>query len=250
MYKIIYIYKLYKIILDKFKNFIYINVKILTNIIIYMQEKAISSATIERLPLYLSCIQNIKEAKVEEISSTELSEILKIKASQLRQDFHNFGGFGKAGHKYNVNTVLNKLKNIIGLESPHYMAIAGAGHLGQALANYKNFEKRGFILKGIFDINPKVVGLIVNEIEIQDIDNIPETVKKENISIGIIAVPAKNSQYIADLFVRSNVKAIWNFAPTDLKLPEHIAFRHEHLSNGLLTISYKIKEKKMIFEEG
>ena len=215
-----------------------------------MQEKIISSATIERLPLYLSCLQNIKDDNFEEISSNELSEILKIKASQIRQDFHNFGGFGQAGHKYNVNTVLNKLKNIIGIESPHYMGIAGAGHLGQALANYNNFKRRGFIVKGIFDINPKVVGLIINKIEVQDIDKLPETVKKENISIGIIAVPAKNSQYIADLFVKSQVKAIWNFAPTDLKLPEHIAFRHEHLSNGLLTMSYKIKEKKAILEEG
>ena len=202
----------------------------------------ISDATIERLPRYLCCLQDIKDNGTEEISSRELAEILNIKSSQLRQDFHNFGGFGKAGQKYNVSLILNKLNNIIGLGSPRNMAIIGAGHLGQALANYVNFERRGFILKGIFDINPKVIGLIVNEVEVLNIDRLPETVKNENISIGIITVPAKVSQYIAELLVKNEVKSIWNFAPANLKLPEHIAFRHEHLSNGLLTLSYKIKE--------
>ncbi len=239
--------KIIKFILDKYENLFYINVKILTKFMLN-PKKIISDATIERLPLYLSCLQDIKNNEIEEISSRELAEILNIKTSQLRQDFHNFGGFGKAGHKYNVSIILNKLNNIIGLESPHHMAIIGAGHLGQALANYINFEKRDFIVKGIFDINPKVIGLIINEIEVQDIDKLYETVKKENISIGIITVPAKVSQHVADLLVKNEVKAIWDFAPTNLKLPEDVAFRHEHLSKGLLTLSYKIKEKEMISE--
>lgn len=211
--------------------------------------KIISDATLERLPIYLDCFQDVKNANIKEISSREMAEILRIKATQLRQDFHNFGGFGEPGRKYNVNVIIDQLNNIIGLEYPHYMVIVGAGHLGQAIANYKNFEKRGFIVKGIFDINPKIIGLTINEIEVQDIDELLETVKKENISIGIITVPEKASYYVADLLVKSGVKAIWNFAPSNLKLPEHIAFRHEHLSSGLLKLAYKIKENRRIFEE-
>ena len=140
----------------------------------------ISKATIERLPYYLSCLKEIKNSNVEEISSSELAEILNINPSQLRQDFHNFGGFGTAGRKYNVNSIIDKLRNIIGLDSPHYMAIIGAGNLGQAIANYGSFRRTRFVVKGIFDINPKIIGLIINDIEVQDTDKLHNHTKIRN----------------------------------------------------------------------
>lgn len=206
----------------------------------------IPEATVQRLPMYLYCFQEIKDSNVKEISSNELADILQIGPSQLRQDFHNFGGFGTAGRKYDVNSTIDKLREIIGLEFPHHIAVIGAGSLGSALVKNNNFEKNGFIIKGIFDINPKIIGMSIHGIEVQSTEELPETVKKENISIGVITTPAQHSQHIANLLVKSGIKAIWNFTNVNLEIPDNIVLRNEHLLVfGLMTLSYKIKEKIM-----
>ena len=121
-----------------------------------MEEKEISKAVIKRLPRYYRYLGELMESGVERISSNELSERMNVTASQIRQDLNNFGGFGQQGYGYNVAYLYNEIAQILGIDKTHYMIIVGAGNLGQAIANYTNFEKRGFVVKGLFDVNPRL----------------------------------------------------------------------------------------------
>lgn len=132
-----------------------------------LEEREISKAVIKRLPRYYRYLGNLLEEKVERISSNELSEMMNVTASQIRQDLNNFGGFGQQGYGYNVKYLYNEIGRILGLDRVYNMIIVGAGNLGQALANYVKFEKRGFWIKGIFDVNPRLKGMTVRGIEIR-----------------------------------------------------------------------------------
>ncbi|MEE0960107.1 MAG: redox-sensing transcriptional repressor Rex, partial [Lachnospiraceae bacterium] len=139
-----------------------------------MEHKEISKAVISRLPRYYRYLGELLELGVERISSNELSSKMKVTASQIRQDLNNFGGFGQQGYGYNVKYLHSEIAKILGIDHNHNMIIIGAGNLGQAIANYSAFEKRGFIIKGIFDVNPRLEGLTVRGVEIRMIDELPE----------------------------------------------------------------------------
>ena len=211
-----------------------------------MQKKEISKAVINRLPRYYRYLGDLLEKDVIRISSKELSERMKVTASQIRQDLNNFGGFGQQGYGYNVEYLHSEIGKILGLEKQYNIIIIGAGNLGQALANYADFERRGFFVKGIFDINPRLVGMSVRGIEIKYADEMEEFVKNHDIDIAALTLPkAKAPQVAADL-VKWGIKAIWNFAPTDLHLPEDVVVENVHLSDSLMKLSYKLSEKKKL----
>jgi redox-sensing transcriptional repressor len=134
-----------------------------------------------------------------------------------------------------------ELAKILNIEQGQNMVIVGAGNVGQAIASYRNFQTRGFYVKGLFDINPKLIGLVIGDVRVRDVDEIPQVVEEENISVGVIAVPAEAAQATADLLVQAGIRGIWNFAPVELQVPEGIPVQNEHLSVGLLTLSYLIK---------
>lgn len=211
-----------------------------------MQKKRISKAVINRLPRYYRYLGDLLEKDVVRISSKELSEKMKVTASQIRQDLNNFGGFGQQGYGYNVEYLHSEIGKILGLEKQYNIIIIGAGNLGQALANYADFERRGFFVKGIFDINPRLVGMSIRGIEIKYVDEMEEFVKNHDIDIAALTLPkAKAPQVAADL-VKWGIKAIWNFAPTDLHLPEDVVVENVHLSDSLMKLSYKLSEKKKL----
>ena len=189
-----------------------------------MQNRGISQAVIRRLPRYYRYLGELIEQGVERISSNELSKRMKVTASQIRQDLNNFGGFGQQGYGYNVKYLYSEIGKILGLEQDHNIIIIGAGNLGRALANYASFEKRGFILKGLFDINPELDGQEVRGVPIHMMDEIP---KDESIKVA---------KFLAD----HNVHGIWNFAHTDLNLPESVIVENVHLSESLMRLSYNI----------
>lgn len=203
-------------------------------------EKEISRAVIKRLPRYYRYLGDLLEGGVERISSNELSERMRVTASQIRQDLNNFGGFGQQGYGYNVEYLYNEIGKILGLDKTYNMIIIGAGNLGQALANYVKFEKRGFWIKGIFDINPRLQGLTVRGIEIRMVDELPEFIKEHNIQIATLTLPRNHAIEMADLLVKNGVKAIWNFAHTDLHLPDDVIVENVHLSESLMQLSYNI----------
>lgn len=205
-----------------------------------MNTKEISPAVIKRLPRYYRYLGDLLENDVVRISSKELSEKMKVTASQIRQDLNNFGGFGQQGYGYNVEYLYTEIGKILGLNKTNNMIIVGAGNLGQALANYQDFEKIGFSVTAIFDVNPKLIGLVVRGIEIMDIEDLEKYVKTNNIDIAALTLPKQKAQRVAQDLVSYGIKAFWNFASIDLQLPEHIVVENVHLAESLMTLSYKI----------
>lgn len=205
-----------------------------------MEEKHISSAVVQRLPRYYRYLGELMDSGVERISSNELSERMKVTASQIRQDLNNFGGFGQQGYGYNVAYLHSEIAKILGIDTAHNMIIVGAGNLGQALAGSADFEKRGFIVKGIFDINPELTGHSVRGITVRMFYEMEEFIRKNQIEIAALTIPKESAVEVANILVDTGIKAIWNFAHTDLNLPEDIVVENVHLSESLMRLSYNI----------
>lgn len=206
-----------------------------------MESKGISQAVIGRLPRYFRYLGELKDEGVERISSQELSELMKVTASQIRQDFNNFGGFGQQGYGYNVEFLYKEIGKILGLDKTHHLIIIGAGNLGQALGNYMNFERRGFLLKGIFDKNPALCGKKVREIEVQPMEKVEEFVRENEVDIAVLTIPKTSAVEVAEILVANGIKAIWNFAHVDLNVPEGIQVENVHLSDSLMKLSYNLE---------
>lgn len=205
-----------------------------------MEEKGISQAVIGRLPRYFRYLGELKDNGQERVSSQELSEIMKVTASQIRQDFNNFGGFGQQGYGYNVEYLYTEIGKILGLDHEHHLVLIGAGNLGQAIANYMNFEKRGFLIRGIFDVNPRLIGMKVRDIEVRPMEELEEFIKKHDIDIGVLTLPKTAAADVANRLVSCGIKAIWNFAHVDLNVPEGVLVENVHLSDSLMKLSYNI----------
>lgn len=207
-----------------------------------MEAKQISKAVIKRLPRYYRYLGELLEDNVERISSNDLSKKMRVTASQIRQDLNNFGGFGQQGYGYNVKYLYTEIGKILGLDIVHPMIIVGAGNLGQALANYVEFEKRGFKLVGIFDVNPVLEGIAVRGIEIQMISDLPFFMKENNIEIAILTLPKNKARDMAEILIENGIKAIWNFAHIDLDTPDDVIVDNVHLSESLMTLSYNLSQ--------
>ena len=208
-----------------------------------MSDNKISMAVIKRLPKYHRYLAELLDNDIRRISSKELSEIIGFTASQIRQDLNNFGGFGQQGYGYNVEDLFQEIKKIIGLNRTYNTIIVGAGNLGQSLANYSSFGKFGFNLKGIFDKNPKVIGISINDIEVMDIDDVKSFIISNDIDIAYICTNRSGAQQVADVLVDGGIEAIWNFAPVDLVVPENVIVENVHLIDHLLTLSYFLKDR-------
>lgn len=214
-----------------------------------MEERIISKAVIKRLPRYYRYLGELIENGVERISSNELSIRMNVTASQIRQDLNNFGGFGQQGYGYNVKYLYAEISKILGLDVAHNIIIIGAGNLGQALANYTSFEKRGFVVKGIFDVNPTMKGVAIRGVEIRLMDEMPAFIKENDIEIAVLTIPKAKAADVANLIVESGVKAIWNFAHTDLHLPDDVIVENVHLSESLMRLSYNVSKYNKEKEE-
>ncbi len=205
-----------------------------------MLEKDISQAVISRLPRYFRYLGELKDEGTERVSSQELSDIMQVTASQIRQDLNNFGGFGQQGYGYNVEFLYEEIGKILGLDQKHNLIIIGAGNLGQALVNYVDFERRGFLFKGVFDVNPALYGKKIRGIEVQCMDHMGQFVRENNIDIAVLTVPKTEAAEIAERLISYGIKGIWNFAHVDLKVPEGIQVENVHLSDSLMKLSYNI----------
>lgn len=214
-----------------------------------MEGKGISQAVIGRLPRYFRYLGDLKDEGVERISSQELSRRMQVTASQIRQDFNNFGGFGQQGYGYNVDYLYTEIGKILGLDKTHRLIIIGAGNLGRALGNYMNFEKRGFILKGIFDKNPSLWGEKVREITVQPMDRMEAFMQENDIDIAVLTIPKNSAIDVAEVLVKCGVRAIWNFAHVDLQVPPEIQVENVHLSDSLMKLSYNLEQENRKKEE-
>ena len=205
-----------------------------------MEQRKISRAVISRLPRYYRYLGDLLEAGVERISSSDLSKKMHVTASQIRQDLNNFGGFGQQGYGYNVKYLYTESGKILGLDRSHNFIIIGAGNLGQALANYASFERSGFILKSLFDVNPRLEGVTIRGIPVRMVDELEDFLKNNDIEIAALTLPKSKAIEVADILVDNGVKGIWNFAHTDLSLPKDVVVENVHLSDTLMKLSYNL----------
>lgn len=208
-----------------------------------MEQRKISRAVISRLPRYYRYLGDLLEAGVERISSSDLSKKMHVTASQIRQDLNNFGGFGQQGYGYNVKYLYTEIGKILGLDRSHNFIIIGAGNLGQALANYASFERSGFILKSLFDVNPRLEGVTIRGIPVRMVDELKDFLKNNDIEIAALTLPKSKAIEVADILVDNGVKGIWNFAHTDLSLPKDVVVENVHLSDTLMKLSYNLSQQ-------
>ncbi|SMP67227.1 redox-sensing transcriptional repressor Rex [Anoxynatronum buryatiense] len=207
--------------------------------------KNVSMAVIRRLPKYHRRLKELMDKDVTRISSKELSAMIGFTASQIRQDLNCFGGFGQQGYGYDVAELYGEISRILGLTGEYNTIIIGAGNLGQAIANYSNFEKKGFHMLALFEKNPRLIGLQIRDVPVLDIDELESFCADKKIDIGVICTNKESAQDVADTLIKLPVKAIWNFAPADIQVPESITLENVHLSDSLYIISYLLKMNEM-----
>lgn len=193
------------------------------------------------MPRYYRYLGDLLEEGVERISSNELSEKMKVTASQIRQDLNNFGGFGQQGYGYNVQYLYDEIGRILGLQQQHNIIVIGAGNLGQALANYSKFEKLGFVIIGLFDVNPSLMGHSLRGIPIMMLDELESFVDANKIDIAALTMPKHAADSVANRLVQLGIRAIWNFAHVDLDLMDkNVVVENVHLSDSLMQLSYNM----------
>ena len=208
-----------------------------------MEERKISRAVISRLPRYYRYLGDLMEDQVERISSNDLSKKMHVTASQIRQ-ISIIRGFGNRDTGYNVKYLYTEIGKILGLDRSHNFIIIGAGNLGQALANYASFEKGGFILKGLFDVNPRLEGVVIRGIPVRMMDELQEFLQNNEIEIAALTIPKSKAKEVAELLVDNGIQAIWNFAHTDLNLPKDVIVESVHLSDSLMKLSYNVSRHR------
>ena len=207
------------------------------------ENNQVSVPVIKRLPRYHRYLEELKKMGIVRISSKELSVRMGLTASQIRQDFNCFGGFGQQGYGYNIEQLYNEIGNILGINNSSKAILIGAGNLGHAIATHLNFQNKGFELISIFDNNPEVVGTTVGGLVVLSSDDLEDFCKKEKPDIAILCIPAEYAAENADKLVSLGIKGFWNFTQYDLvHRYENIAVENVHLGDSLMTLCYQVKE--------
>ena len=211
----------------------------------YMKENRISTSVIKRLPRYHRFLGELKKQNITRISSGELASIMKVTASQIRQDLNCFGGFGQQGYGYNIDSLYEEIGNILGFNVTTDAIIVGVGKLGLAVAQNMNFKKVGFRLVGAFDNNPEVIGTTASELTVLHIDKLEEFCLENKPQVAILCVPTSAAKDLAEHLVNLGIKGFWNFTHFDITLlhPE-VSVENVHLNDTLARLSYKIKNNK------
>ncbi|MGZ4031930.1 MAG: redox-sensing transcriptional repressor Rex [Tumebacillaceae bacterium] len=203
-----------------------------------MKTPKISEAVVRRLPVYLRYLQGLQDLNIKTVSSYDLGQKLDMNPAQIRKDLAYFGEFGRKGIGYEVNYLVEKIKQILKLDRDLNVALIGAGHLGIALSNYNRYTKEKMQIVAIFDNDPSKVGVSVGNLAIQHLDSLEHVVKERDVRIGMITVPATEAQKVADRLVEAGVKGILNFAPVSLRVPPDVHLRNADLTTELQTVAY------------
>jgi len=211
---------------------------------LYLNEKKVPEVVIKRLPRYYRYLDELDKEGKTRISSTALSKKMGVTASQIRQDFNYFGGFGQQGYGYNIQYLLEELKKLLGIDNGYKTIIVGAGNLGSAIANYAGLKKRGFKVLGIFDNDEKKIGTTVGGVEIYDVSGAGRFVKENKIDIAILTLPKNETENIADMLAESGIKGFWNFSNAELKSINSVFVENVHLTDSLMTLSFKINQNE------
>jgi len=201
----------------------------------------IPRATIERLPLYYRCLDKMDTFEdVNVVSSKDLGGKLDIPSTQVRKDLSYYGEFGRRGVGYNVGDLKRSVGKILGVNRIWPSILVGAGNLGRALVNYGSFSTMGLEISHVFDNDLSKIGNSINDKKVESFKKLEEIVEAEDIKLGIITVPTEAAQKVADVMVDAGIKAIWNFAPTRLYVPEDVSVKNEDLAVGIVSLIYNL----------
>jgi len=205
----------------------------------------VSSAVIKRLPRYHRYLGDLLREGRFRISSAELSRMMNVTASQIRQDLNCFGGFGQQGYGYNVKYLHGKISELLGVNKGFSAVIVGAGNLGRALAATHMFERRGVERLALFDSNPDIIGTEIYGLPVHSVDSLAAFCRENGVSIGVLTVPKEAAYEVAETMAEAGVEGIWNFANMELKLPDHkdVIVENIHLGDSLMTLCYELKTK-------
>lgn len=209
------------------------------------RDAKISNAVIRRLPRYRRYLNELQKKGIDKISSSEFSHLIGYTASQIRQDLNSFGGFGQQGYGYNVKDLYKEISAILGLDKKYKMVVVGVGNLGRAIANHTSYYKAGFKIDALFDIDENLIGTVINDVEVQRCEHLVEYVEENRIDIGVICTTREDAQEIADKLCFAGVRGIWNFAPIDIEVPEHVALENVHISETLHSLAYHMNMRDM-----
>ena len=206
------------------------------------EKNPVSVAVIRRLPRYHRYLGELIKSDKLRISSAELSRLMGVTASQIRQDFNCFGGFGQQGYGYNVKYLYNKIGELLGIAEGFSAVIVGTGNLGRALAATHMFERRGVTVIGLFDSNPAVIGTKYNGLKVYDVSELGDFCRENRVSIGVLTVPKESAVECASVMAKAGVRGIWNFANMELKSPgEGVVVQNVHMGDSLMTLCFGMK---------
>jgi redox-sensing transcriptional repressor len=205
--------------------------------------RKISDSTVRRLALYLGFLEQSAAQGLQTISSADLAQRGGTTPAQVRKDLSFFGSFGKRGLGYSVPELAGRIRDILGLKRSHRVVLVGAGKMGGALLHYQGFRQHGFEVSAIYDRDPRKIGSRANGLVVRDIRHLETDLKKEPTEIAILVTPAEAAQEVADRLVRSGVKAILNFAPVQLSVPQGVAVQTVNIALELETLSFALAHR-------
>lgn len=203
----------------------------------------VSSAVIHRLPRYFRYLRELIRMGKTRVSSAELSRMMNVTASQIRQDLNCFGGFGQQGYGYNVNFLYSKICEILGVGHGFRAAVIGAGNLGTALVSSPMFEKRGVDVVAMFDVSPELIGKKVGNAEVFHMNDLEKIFDKYEIDIAILTLPKENATEVAERLMKTAVLGIWNFTGKELEHND-VVIENVHIGDSLMTLCYEIAAKE------
>ena len=201
-----------------------------------------SDSVIKRLPRYFRYLRILMRNGISRISSAELSKMMNVTASQIRQDLNCFGGFGQQGYGYNVEYLYAKICDLLGVGAGLCSVIIGAGNLGRAIVRSNMFDKRGVEIVGMFDINPILVNQKIEHVDVYALDTLDEFCKNNRVDFAVLTLPKENAQEVAARLVGLGVKGFWNFTGQELDLPDGAVVENVHLGDSLMTLCYRVYE--------
>ena len=206
--------------------------------------ESVSPAVIKRLPRYFRYLRELLKNDILRISSGELSKLMHVTASQIRQDLNCFGGFGQQGYGYNVKYLYGKISDILGVTQNYNAIIVGAGNLGSALASSPIFEKRGVKLTALFDVNPEVVGKSISGYTVLPMDSLDRYLSENTVNIAVLTLPKEAVRETAEHLAALGVRGLWNFASTELELSNpDVVVQNVHMGDSLMTLCYELTRK-------
>jgi len=213
-----------------------------------VKKGSIPEATVARLPIYLRALVDIAEGGATTISSESLAEAAGVNSAKVRKDLSHLGSYGTRGVGYDVAYLIHQIRRELGLTQHWPIVIAGIGNLGHALANYKGFAERGFQTVALVDRDPGKVGETVGGLAIRHIDELPEIVEQQGVSIGVVCTPAAAVQDVADRMIDAGIRSILNFAPIVVNVPAGVSVRKVDLAIELQILAYYEQRKATIAE--